>query len=92
MEYLIKRGVPMRTGHATVGQLVALCDSKKCRLADLSIADLQVACPLIDDSVYDILGTKNAMAALQSYGSGGVAAVEEQVAYWTERLGASPAD
>ena len=86
MEYLIKRGVPMRTGHGTVGQLVALCESKNCQLSQLSLGELQNACDLIDDSVYDVLGTKNAMASLQSFGSGGAAAVAEQTAYWTDRL------
>jgi len=86
MEYLIKRGVPMRTGHETVGRLVAECDSRKCRLSELSLEDLQSACPQIDESVYDVLGTRNANAALQSYGSGGRAAVEEQIIYWQQRL------
>src|SRR5262249_5377962 len=45
MEYLIKKGVPMRTAHETVGKLVAQCDAKKCRLADLALAELQAACP-----------------------------------------------
>jgi len=86
MEYLIKLGVPMRTGHETVGRLVAECDSCKCRLSELSLADLQAACPQIDESVYDVLGTRNANAALQSYGSGGRAAVEEQITFWQQRM------
>jgi argininosuccinate lyase len=86
MEYLIKRGVPMRTGHGTVGKLVAECEDRKCQLKDLSIEDLKAACDLIDESVYDILGTHNAVAALQSFGSGGKAPVEEQLAYWQNRL------
>ena len=86
MEYLIKLGVPMRTGHETVGRLVAECDSRACRLSDLSLDDLQAACPQIDESVYDVLGTRNANAALQSYGSGGRAAVEEQITFWQQRM------
>ena len=86
MEYLIKLGVPMRTGHETVGRLVAECDRRKCRLGELSLADLQAACAQIDESVYDVLGTRNANAALQSYGSGGRTAVEEQIAYWQQRV------
>jgi argininosuccinate lyase len=86
MEYLIKLGVPMRTGHETVGRLVAECDSRKCRLSELPLSDLQAACAQIDESVYDVLGTRNANAALQSYGSGGRAAVEEQIAYWQQRV------
>lgn len=86
MEYLIKKGVPMRTGHETVGQLVAHCESKQCRLADLPLSELQSACDQIEDDVYLILGTRNAVAALISLGSGGKASVEKQLEIWQNRL------
>jgi len=86
MEYLIRRGVPMRSGHETVGKLVALCESKGCRLADLPLADFQAACDRIDEDVYQILGTRNAVAALVSYGSGGRDAVLERLAEWKRTL------
>ena len=86
MEYLIKQGVPMRTGHETVGKLVAYCESRRCRLADLSLDELQNACELIDDKVFSVLGAENAMKVLQSYGSGGVDAVVQQVESWKQRL------
>jgi argininosuccinate lyase len=86
MEYLIKQGVPMRTGHETVGKLVADCESRQCRLADLSLEELQAACELIDENVFNVLGAENAMNVLQSYGSGGIDAVANQVASWKHRL------
>ncbi len=86
MEYLIKRGVPMRSAHETVGSLVALCDGKKCRLADLPLAELQAACPQIDPDVAGVLGAENAVNALTSYGSGGREPVAEQLARWRLRL------
>ncbi len=87
MEYLIKQGVPMRTGHETVGKLVSLCESKQCRLSDLPLEELQAACDKIGDDVYAILGTKNAVAALGSFGSGGAEPVAERMREWRERLG-----
>ncbi len=87
MEYLIKKGIPMRTGHGTVGQLVASCEDAGCRLKDLALADLQQACDLIEADVYDVLGTENAMKALQSFGSGGEVRVAERVAHWQETVG-----
>ncbi|MCR9202535.1 MAG: argininosuccinate lyase [Planctomycetaceae bacterium] len=86
MEYLIKRGVPMRTGHSTVGKLVALCESAGKRLADLTLEELQDACELIADDVYQVLGTENAMKALQSFGSGGADAVADRVKHWEEAV------
>ena len=86
MEYLIKKGVPMRTGHETVGKLVAQCELRQCRLADLNLDDLKAACSLIEDDVRSVLGARNAMKALQSYGSGGEVSVCQRVAEWKERL------
>ena len=87
MEYLIKRGVPMRTGHETVGRLVAECEGRGCQLADLTLEELQTACGQIDDGVYGVLGTRNAVAALTSVGSGGRGPVESALQLWRARLG-----
>jgi argininosuccinate lyase len=87
MEYLIRKGVPMRTGHGTVGQLVAKCEGAGCRLKDLSLQDLQQACELIEADVFDVLGAENAMKALQSFGSGGAERVAERVAHWQQTVG-----
>ncbi|MCH7990228.1 MAG: argininosuccinate lyase [Planctomycetes bacterium] len=87
MEYLIKQGVPMRTGHETVGKLVADCEQQNCKLADLSLEEFQKACDKIDNDVYDVLGTQNAVRTLTSFGSGGKGPVEEQLTRWREKLG-----
>jgi argininosuccinate lyase len=91
MEYLIKRGVPMRTGHEVVGKLVAECEARRCRLADLPLAEMQALVPesaakLIDDSVFKVLGSSNAAEALVSFGSGSRRRVAEQLAEWKSRL------
>ena len=86
MEYLILRGVPMRTGHEVVGKLVALCESRNCKLADVPLADMQQACDKITADVSQVLGTHNVVAALQTYGSGGRLPVQDQLKAWQERL------
>lgn len=86
MEYFIRRGVPMRTGHETVGRLVALCESRGCRLGELSLADFQELVPAVQDDVYEVLGARKAAEALSSYGSGGIGAVRQQLAAWQKRL------
>jgi len=90
MEYLIGRGVPMRTGHETVGKLVRLCETRSCRLADLSLEELQSACPAIEAGVSAVLGVANAVRALTSYGSGGAGSVRQQLALWRSRLNLPP--
>lgn len=86
MEYLIKRGVPMRSGHGIVGQLVATAEQRGCQLAELPQKELQAASDAISDDVYSVLGTRNAVAALVSEGSGGKAAVAAQLQIWQDRL------
>ncbi len=87
MEYLVGRAVPMRTAHETVGQLVASCESAGIRLADLTLDQLQEACPAIDSAVHDVLGTANAVRILQSQGSGGPGSVATALAGWRKTLG-----
>lgn len=86
MEYLIKQGVPMRTGHETVGTLVALCEKKDCRLADLSLEEFQQACDLVQENVFDSLGVQNAVNAFVTEGSGAPEQVKTQLAFWKEKL------
>ena len=86
MEYLIRCGVPMRSGHEIVGKLVGDCEARKCRLADLTLAELQAACPAIQADVKNSLGSHNVVKALQSYGSGGFGPVKDQLAKWKTRF------
>ncbi len=87
MEYLITKGVPMRTGHEIVGKLVAECERSDSRLSELSLETLQAACEQIDQDVFQYLGTSNVVDALRSYGSGGREPVMHQLEEWKKRLG-----
>ncbi len=80
MEALIARGVPMRSAHEAVGNLVRECEQRKCRLADLPDALFPAA------GVKESLGVANSLTAFQSYGSTAPAEVERQLREWRERL------
>jgi len=82
MEYLIRQGVPQRTGHEIVGHLVGLCESRGCRLADLTAEDFRAAHPKLEAGVKDALGVANAVGAFRSHGSTAPAEVEKQLARW----------
>lgn len=86
MEYLIGRGVPQRTGHEVVGKLVAVCEQRGCRLADLSDEELAAAHTAIGADVREYLGVENAIKAFRSYGSTAPAEVERRLAEWQRRL------
>jgi argininosuccinate lyase len=80
MEALIARGVPMRSAHEAVGDLVRECEKRKCRLADLP--DEMFPAPGVKDS----LGVANTLAAFRSSGSTAPAEVERQLREWKERV------
>lgn len=86
MEYLIRRGVPQRTAHHLIGDLVRKATEKGIRLADLPLADFQAAEPSLDNTVYECLGVEKAVAAFQSYGSTAPAEVRKQIEIWKKKL------
>ncbi|MGL4552105.1 MAG: argininosuccinate lyase [Gemmataceae bacterium] len=87
MEFLIVRGVPMRSAHEAVGNLVRLCETRRCRLADLSPSEFDNVHPGLAPGVYKVLGVRNALAAFRSYGSTAPSEVEHQLESWKTRLG-----
>ena len=86
MEHLIRRGVPQRTAHKSVGRLVRKALDRGVRLADLSLAEFREADAQLDASVYDVLGPEKAVAAMMSYGSTAPKEVKKQVQRWKEKL------
>jgi argininosuccinate lyase len=86
MEHLIKRGVPQRTAHETIGKLVALAMKRDVPLAQLELSEFQAASAELDSSVYEVLGVEQAVLAFTSEGSTAPAEVARQAARWRERL------
>jgi len=87
MEYLIRRGVPQRSAHGVVGRLVRQGIESGRALAEFSLKELQDACELVDETVYDCLGAENAVKAMKSYGSTAPEQVRAQIDAWKKRLG-----
>jgi argininosuccinate lyase len=87
MEYLIQRGIPQRTAHHLVGELVAKAIQRGVPLAELSVAEFQESHATLDASVYEVLGVQRAVQAFRSYGSTAPAEVARQVARWREKVG-----
>ncbi|MCS7166637.1 MAG: argininosuccinate lyase [Gemmatales bacterium] len=90
MEYLVRLGIPMRTAHEKVGQLVQECERRHCRLQDLPPEVYDALVPGLGASVYEVLGIEAAIAAFQSAGSTARVEVEKQIAYWRQHLQSQP--
>ncbi len=86
MEFLVLRGVPLRSAHEAVGKLVRACEERRCRLADLSPDTYDAIQPGLGKEVFQVLGVPNALKAFQSYGSTAPAQVAAQLAAWQQRL------
>lgn len=88
MEFLVKKGLPLRSAHSAVGKLIRLCEERGCRLAQLPPQDFDSLHPGLGSEVYQVLGVANALAAFQSQGSTAPASVRQQLEEWTRRLAA----
>lgn len=86
MEEFIRRGIPQRTAHHLVGNLVRLAIERGVPLSGLTLADFQTAHAELDESVFQVLGVERAVAAFVSYGSTAPAEVDRQIARWDTRL------
>lgn len=86
MEYLIKRGMPQRSAHHLIGQLVRQATERGETLAQLPLSVFQAVDPTLDNSVYTVLGVENAVRAFQSLGSTAPQLVADQVQVWKTRL------
>jgi argininosuccinate lyase len=86
MEHMISRGIPQRTAHHLVGQLVAVAAERQQPLADLPLHVYRQAHPGLDETVYEVLGSAHAVGRFQSYGSTAPDEVRRQIASWQERL------
>ena len=54
-EYLSKKGMPFRTSHHVVGEIVKFCEKQDMQLIDLSLEKLQSFSKLITKDIYPIL-------------------------------------
>jgi len=62
-DYLVKKGVPFREAHDTVGRAVLFAIENNRELNKLSLADLQQFSKKIDRDVFDVLDLNSALSA-----------------------------
>lgn len=86
MEWLIRKDVPQRRAHHLVGAIVGEAMSRGVPLKELPLDFLQSHAEEFDESVYQCLGSANAVAAFVSYGSTAPDQVRDQIKQWRSRL------
>ncbi len=70
-DYLVRKGVPFRTAHGLVGELVLLCEKKNCALDDLSIEEFRSVCDKIDEDIYDAISLETCVNNRKTLGAPG---------------------
>ena len=85
-EYLVKKGIPFRTGHGIVGSLVAKCEKENISLAQVSIEEFKKASEVIGEDVYQCLGCKNVADSYATAAAASPAQMAEQISYWKKHL------
>jgi argininosuccinate lyase len=78
-ELLVKRGVPFREAHETVGHLVVWCQVHECELGQVSEADLAAISPRLTPDVREVLTVSGALAARDGRGGTAPVRVAEQL-------------
>jgi argininosuccinate lyase len=85
-DHLVKKGVPFRTAHETVGKAVLHAIDQGKELHELSIDELRAFYPDIDDSVAEVLSLDSALNAKSVYGGTSRERVAEALAAAHEYL------
>lgn len=85
-DYLVRKGVPFRAAHHSVGALVALAERQGRKLGQLSVADIQTVDARFGDDIKACFVLEEAMAGRKLAGSPGTEEVKRQLARWKARL------
>ena len=67
-DYLVKKGMPFREAHETVGRIVVRAIDLGVEIEGLALLELQSLCPLISADVYEVLTLDHTLAAKRVVG------------------------
>jgi len=85
-DYLVSRGVPFREAHHAVGAAVALAERRKCRITDLSTADLARINRGFGPDWASVFDLKRAVEMRRGTGMPGATQIARQLSRWTKAL------
>lgn len=86
-DYLVSRGVAFREAHHAVGAAVALAERKKCRINELSDADVSRINRNFGPDWNSVFDLKRALSMRKGTGMPGPAQVARQLSRWSKVLG-----
>jgi len=87
-DYLVRKGVPFRETHHISGRAVALAESRKCQLNELTVADYKNLHLDFSDDVHSVFDFEASVERRQAVGRPSRAMLDRQVAVLREKIGA----
>lgn len=85
-DYLVKKGVPFRTAHETVGKAVLFAIDENKELGELSIDELQQFSSNIGEDVFEALSLESTLASKSAVGGTSPNRVAEALAFARQQL------
>jgi len=89
-DYLVRKGIPFRQTHHISGRAVALAETSKRPLSELSLQELQNLNPLFEEDVKDVFDFEQSVQKRGSIGGTSLEMIERQVRVLNE--GVQPAN
>ena len=86
VERLVTAGVPFRTAHFKVGQLIAFCQSNKLELNALTLEQMQGIVPEADEECLRLFSPEQSVQARNTIGATSPGQVSKQISFWKQRL------
>ena len=85
-DYLVLKGIPFREAHHAVGALVALAESRRRRLSDLTLEDLQSVQKRFEPDALKVFNVARALAGRDLTGAPAPRQIRKQLARWRKQL------
>ncbi|KAK2467002.1 hypothetical protein APHAL10511_001260 [Amanita phalloides] len=79
-DYLVRKGIPFRETHHISGRAVAMAESQKCQLNDLSFEDYRSLSDKFSEDVHDIFDFEASVERRESIGGTSLKMVDRQIA------------
>tara|TARA_E500000178_G_scaffold185603_1_gene183759 strand:- start:601 stop:1482 length:882 start_codon:yes stop_codon:yes gene_type:complete len=85
-DYLVKKGIPFRDSHETVGEIVQHAIQSNCLLSEIKLEVFQSFSKLIDQDIYEILTLEGSLNSRTSYGGTSPSNIEVAIKEAKQRL------
>jgi argininosuccinate lyase len=86
-EYLVKKGMPFRQAHETVGEIVRVAGKSHRTIDQISIGDLQAISPLFDADLASVFDFRRSLSERRAIGAPSPENIAARIEYWRSQLG-----